>query len=291
MRLSPLFYSVLLFVSVAGCFQRDVQLHPKPDGTATLEIRTAVSRAFLRYAEIHAGLPPDRIWFHEQALQHAAARFGEGVEYLDHSITEDGTSTLFHVRYRVRDVAELFLEVDVNAPFLFRPPSVSEGAPPGFRFSREGSRLRILPPDLNPPPGGPQHVRIESAQARRQREAQFNRQRANLVARGNPFNMDPRAEPEQILARLTREMDLRIRILIPGQVLSSNARFVGPAEEANLTEILLFSFSGGTFSKAEAPLRRLAEEGGGAFAWHELPDIPGVRIDTGDTILLEWSQD
>lgn len=288
MRLPPLLLIPALLVFLTGCFQREVRLIPNPDGSGILEIRTVLSDAFLRYAEAHAGLPPDQIWFHKQALVHAASTFGKGVEYLEHRIEAEAGSTLFLVRYRFDRVSDIVLEVDLNAPFLFRPPTTSAGRPPQFRFEHEPGLLRILPPDLTRPASESTHVRIESAQVRRQRQEQFARERRNLMERGNPFKLSPRATPEEIVSRLARDMHTEIRILFPEGLQSGNARFLSSDDATGATEILLFSFSGDDFLESAEHVKRLAEQGGGAFEWHDLPRLPGVQIDTGGEILLRF---
>lgn len=155
MRLSTRFPIMCALFLIAGCFQREVRIVPEPDGSGTLEILTTLSAAFLRYAEAHAGLPPDRIWFHEQALSHSASQYGDGVRYLEHGIEVLDGAKRFRVQYRFDRISDLSLELNLNAPFLLRPPAASAVSPPRFRFEQEPGVLRVIPPDITPPPVPP----------------------------------------------------------------------------------------------------------------------------------------
>ncbi|MCC5845730.1 MAG: hypothetical protein JJU05_15890 [Verrucomicrobia bacterium] len=288
MRFSPLFPILSALFIFTGCFQREVRIFPEPDGSGTLEILTTLSDAFLRYAEAHAGLPPDRIWFHEQALSHAASQYGGGVRYQEHDIEAQDGSKLFRVRYHFDQLSDLSLDINLNAPFLFRPQTPSAESLPRFRFDHEPGLIKVTPPTLAKPAGASTHVRIESANVRRQRREQFDRERQNLMSRGNAFQIPPRAGPEEILKRLARDMMIRLEIILPGELISSNARFIQEDTHAAETTILLFSFSGDEFIQSREHLKRLAEEGPGAFEWHDLRDFPGVSIETGETILIRF---
>jgi len=288
MRLSTRFPIMCALFLFAGCFQREVRILPEPDGSGTLEILTTLSAAFLRYAEAHAGLPPDRIWFHEQALSHAASQYGDGVRYLKHGIEALDGAKRFRVQYRFDRISDLSLELNLNAPFLLRPPAGSAVSPPRFRFEQEPGLVRVIPPDLTKPAGASAHVRIESANVRRQRREQFDRERQNLLSRGNPFQIPPRATPEDILKRLGRDMRISLKIILPGDIQSSNARFIQKDSGTEESEILLFSFTGDEFIQSREHLKRLADEGGGAFEWHDLREIPGIKIDTGEPILIRF---
>lgn len=289
MRLKTIYPFFLLLIFLTGCFERNTQIHLNADGSGILEINTLLSKAFLRYAQTQAGLPPDRIWFHEQALRHSESQFGEGVRYLDHSTEELEGQKQFLVRYAFEDIGNLMLDIDMNAPFLFRPPSTGAGeAPPRFLFERDEELIRIVPPNLTPPRGASPHVRIESARARAQRREQFERERTNLIARGNPFGISSRATPEEILKRLGQDMRLRLELNTPDSLVSSNARYVAEDKDNRRRVITLFSFNGNEFIQSDEAVSRLAERGSGAFEWHDLPDLPGVKIDTGEIIQIRF---
>lgn len=285
LKFPPLLICILFFSS---CFTRDVRVVLNNDGAGHLEIITDLSEAFLRYAERHAGLPPDRIWFHEQALRHGANVYGDRVHYVEHSIEDSAIGKRFRVRYAFDDIATLNLQITLNAPFLFRPPAFSPGEPPSFRFAHEPGHLRVFTPNLPTPSSASTHVRVESAQVRQTRREHFNKERQNLMEDGNPFRIAARATPEDVLKHLGKGMDLRMRIVLPSEVLSGNPRFLQVDPETNETEILLFSLSGNEFIASEETLRRIAEEGVHAFQWHDIKKLPGIKIETGETIILRY---
>lgn len=277
----------ILFL-LTGCFQREIRIEVQADGSGTLEIRNTVSQAFLNYAEAHSGLPPDRIWFHEQALRHAASQYGEQVHYLEHETRKTGDARLFRVRYGFERIEALTMDIHLEAPFLLRPPTSAAARPPRFQFEQEPGLIRVLPPDLSRPASAAAHVRIESARARRQRKEQFERERKNLIARGNPFQIPERADPGEVLERLARDMEIRLRMVFATELKSSNARFIEQHPEGHATGILLFSFSGNEFIQSHEHLKQLAEGGSAVFSWHDLPDLPGVKIDTGEIIQIRF---
>lgn len=281
----PLLASVVL---LAGCFERDSILELNKDGSGTLTIHTTVGEALMKYAQNHAGVASREDWFNETALRRAAGNHGEGVRYVEHSVTETERGSRFTVVYAFDDVRAVSFRVDTEIPFLLTPPENQAGGVPAFRFggNPEAGILEIIPPPVVERGATPHRVQVESARAREQREERFRQDRAQLVRHGNPFELRGDESREELARALVRGMRFELTVVPPAPIVAGNARHVRVEDGRHFVTLFAMdaekALQGGDVSRLAQNMELHL------VTWRELSRAKGTRAERDHNVRLRW---
>jgi hypothetical protein len=285
----PRLRNALLLVPLlllAGCFTRDVCIQVASDGSGTLEASTWVRQGLLDYTRRETGMPPEEWWFTEKALQKAAAGYGEGLRYLSHRSENTDTGKRFVVRYAFDDIRKLRVGLDPSLPFFLTPPERTRNQSlPSFVFEMpQPGLLVVLPPRVPPAPPKNPRVKVEAREVAAQKNTRHQNDLARLMRHGNPFGLSGRETSEDLAVSLGR--DMRFRLWIEAEHLNP-----GNAQHVEEGRVVLFDFTLGTVLE-DAELRRQAGEGTlHQRSWGELTRLPGVKVETGERVILQLPRD
>jgi hypothetical protein len=272
-----------LCLLLTGCFSRETTLVAHPDGTGTLTIVTRLTPEYVAYLEGLTGSDRPERGFTEARLTARAGQYGEGVVYRRHRTERREGALILEVEYHVGDLDRLRLSLDPSLPLVGDRMEAAEfpAYPPLTLHDRGEGRLTLYPPRARPRPDS-LRVKVESEKAKAARRKRFERERAQWMRFGNPFQLSGDETPIELARRLGRDMRFRLEVATVHSIRQTTSPY-----KVDGNKVLIYAIQASDFIQDPEWAERLNN---GSFiqpSWADLAESDHVTVDSARFRILE----
>lgn len=248
---------VLLTIGLAGCFQDEIVIKVRPDGSGTIEQAFVLTQAAVeQMRQMQAGFDPDTPFsvLDEDELREKAAEFGEGVRFVSAEPLETAGGEGYRAVFAFDDVTALNVQPGNNDG----PSLGGEGTQEGVRFAFEpGSpaRLRILVPQEGDTASETPPAPADSAQV---------------------------AGAVEMMRAILDGLHVRLIVEPQGTIAETDAAFHDDGQ------IVLTDVSGDALLADREVLEHLAVNPNSGQARSLIAELPGVQVETQEAVTVTF---
>lgn len=209
-----------------GCFERYTRIQLQAHGSGELVVTTTVQNAYLDYIAGVSGNQDPLEGFNEERLKTSAAQYGKGVVYESHAVQKREQDTRMVVRYSFQDLSTVKIGLDPSLPLLGHDAAEAASVTyPRYNFHNRGSGKFTMYAPKDQGGTSAVHVRVESETAKKQQKERLEKERAQWMQYGNPFQLKGTENREELIRTLGKGMRFRLEIQAMDPLHSTTSRY------------------------------------------------------------------